>query len=76
MSKVAPLDKSGSDSTIGVLESLLEDAHSGNVVGIAFVALRKRRQFVMGATGEARRNPVFARGMLACLDDALGEMTR
>lgn len=70
------LENYGSESTVTTLETLLEDARNGDLSGIAFVALGKRRKFVCGATGEARRNPVFARGMLACLDDALREMTR
>lgn len=62
--------------TIEALEQLLEQARAGQILGVAFVAMRKRREFVGDATGEAYRNPTFARGMLAALDDHLRDLTR
>lgn len=61
-----------SDDTVEALEQLLDEARRGRVIGIAFAAMMKRRTFIVNAAGEAKRNPVFTRGMLACLDDTLG----
>lgn len=65
-----------SHDTIELLEQLLDDAKRGRVLGVAFVAMRKRREFIGDVTGEAYRNPVFARGMIAALDDYLAELAR
>ncbi len=61
-----------SGDTVEALEQLLAAARKGQVIGLAYVVMYKRRQFIANAAGEAKRNPVFTRGMLACLDDALG----
>lgn len=63
-----------SSDTIKALQSLLAEAESGQLIGLAYVAMYKRREYTASATGEARRNPTFTRGMLAALDDVLGEM--
>jgi len=61
-----------SHDTIACLESLLESARSGKIIGIAFCAMYKRREFIVNAAGEAHRNPAFARGMVTYLQDELG----
>ncbi|WP_277813117.1 hypothetical protein [Aromatoleum aromaticum] len=43
---------------------------------MAFVTMYKRRELATLATGEAYQNPVFARGMVATLDDHLAYMSR
>jgi hypothetical protein len=63
-----------SDDTVKALETLLADAKAGKVIGLAFVAMYRRREYTASATGEARRNPTFTRGMLAALDDLMGDM--
>lgn len=63
-----------SHDTIEALEQLLDEARRGRVIGLSYVAMYKRREFVTNATGEAYRNPVFARGMVSVLDDHLREM--
>lgn len=60
-----------SHDTVQALQELLDDAKKGHIIGVAFCAMYKRREFIVETTGEAFRNPVFARGMLACLDDKL-----
>ena len=60
-----------SHDTIEALQSLLDDARAGRIIGIAFCAMYKQRRFIVNTAGEAHRNPVFARGMVACLDDTL-----
>jgi hypothetical protein len=63
-----------SGDTVAALEALLKEARAGELIGIAFVAMYRRREYTASATGEARRNPTFTRGMLASLDDFLGDM--
>lgn len=62
--------------TIEALEMLLAQARAGKILGVAYVAMRKRREYVGEATGEAYRSPTFARGMVAALDDYLAELAR
>lgn len=65
-----------SHDTVETLEQLLTDAKDGRLIGIAFAAAYagKDRGFFVDVTGECYRNPVFARGMVACLDDMLRGM--
>lgn len=65
-----------SHDTLEALRELLRLAETGEVVGIAFAAMFKRRQFIADTAGECHRNPVFARGMVAALDDCLAERMR
>lgn len=60
-----------SHDSIECLESLLKDAKEGKLIGIAFAAMYKRRQYITNTAGEAHRNPTFTRGMLATLNDQL-----
>lgn len=62
-----------SHDTIQCLERLLDEARRGQVIGIAFAALMRRRHFVTHACGEVRRERVYARGMLRELDDELAK---
>lgn len=63
-----------SHDTVEALEQLLDEARRGRLIGVTYVAMYKRREFVTNATGEAHRNPVFARGMISFLDDHLREV--
>lgn len=56
-----------SNDTADALASLHEQARSGKVIGIAFVAMYNGRFFVTGSTGECDRNPVWALGMVDIL---------
>jgi hypothetical protein len=58
------------------LRNLLERAERGEVIGVAYAAMTKQRGFVVNTSGEAHRNPTFARGMLAALDDELAQRIR
>lgn len=63
-----------SHETAKSLEALLAQVRSGEIIGIAYVAMCKRREYVTNIAGEAYRNPTFTRGMVAALDDELREM--
>lgn len=60
-----------SGHTVSALRQLLSEAESGEIIGMAFIAMYRNREFVVDTTGESRRNPVFTRGMLSYLDDEL-----
>lgn len=60
-----------SHDTVDVLQTLLNGAEEGRIIGVAFCVMYKQREFAVDTTGEAYRNPTFTRGMLACLDDKL-----
>jgi hypothetical protein len=65
-----------STDTVKCLETLLRHARKGEVIGLAFAAALKRRAYVTNTAGECHRNPTFARGMLAALDDKLAMRVR
>lgn len=65
-----------SRDTVRCLEGLLEAAKAGEVVGVAYAAIHRRRNFRVHICGEAYRAPVFARGCVAVLDDELGHRIR
>lgn len=62
-----------SHDTVQCLERLLVMAKNGELIGVALVAMLKRRDYFTHATGETYRNPTFTRGMLRVLDDDLGK---
>lgn len=63
-----------SHDTVDALEQLLDEARRGHVIGVAFAAMYKQRRYITNTAGEAHRNPTFARGMIASLDDELSAM--
>lgn len=62
-----------SPDTVQCLELLLQRARKGEVIGLAFCAMLKKRAFIVNSTGEAHSSPTFTRGMLRALDDKLGQ---
>jgi len=60
-----------SHDTVEALQMLLERAKAGEVLGVGYVALLRRRLYIANTAGEAHRNPTFTRGMLRALDDQL-----
>lgn len=65
-----------SHDTVVALEQLLNAARRGQIIGLAFAAMYTGREYIVNSAGEAYRNPTFARGMVAALDDQLATMTR
>ncbi len=64
-----------SNKTVECLETLLAQAKSGEVIGIAFTAMLKRRGYIANSAGEAYRNPTFAIGMTHALVKKLSTRT-
>jgi len=61
-----------SSNTIAVLEELLAKARAGEVLGMAFVAMYRAREYEVGYTGECVRSPTFTLGMLVELMRHIG----
>jgi hypothetical protein len=64
--KLVALDGVSRD-TVECLRLLLAEAERGEVIGVSYVAMHKRRHFSAHSCGEAHRNPVFASGMVGAL---------
>jgi hypothetical protein len=64
-----------SSDTVACLRALLSEAERGEIVGVAYCAMFRRREYSVHICGEAARSPTFTRGMVAALDDHLSEMT-
>ncbi|MEW5709801.1 MAG: hypothetical protein AB1830_13000 [Pseudomonadota bacterium] len=56
-----------SHDTVEVLTDLLKLARQGEVIGLAAVAVYKRRTYEFAITGEASRSPTFALGAITKL---------
>lgn len=65
-----------STDTVECLEHLLREARRGELIGVAFAAMYRRRKYFVETAGEAHRNPTFARGMVDALHDLLGRRAR
>lgn len=65
-----------SHDTSEALEQLLALARNGDLIGIAFAGMMRRRKYFVNVAGEAFRNPTFARGCVCALDDELGLRAR
>jgi len=65
-----------SNDTVACLQALLQKAKSGEVIGLAYCAMLKKRTYIVNTAGEAHDSPTFTRGMLRALDDQLGGRIR
>lgn len=64
-----------SKDTIACLRALLSHAEQGQLIGIAFAAMYKRKKFIVNSAGEAHQSPVFSLGMVDLLKDELKKNT-
>lgn len=65
-----------SNDTVACLEALLKEARKGQLIGIAYAGMLKKRGYIVNTAGECHRNATFARGMVAALDDQLSTRVR
>lgn len=65
-----------SHDTVEALEFLLHEAKRGEVIGLAYGAMMKRRACIVDTAGEAYRNPLFALGMVCMLSDDIAIRAR
>lgn len=60
-----------SQDTTEALIKMAADAGRGELIGIAYVAMYRGREYYIGFTGECARNTTWTRGMVADLHDEL-----
>lgn len=60
--------------TVGALEDLLSEAIAGDLIGLAYTAIRVAADHSVGAAGEARRRPILTRGLIQLLDDEVASL--
>lgn len=65
-----------SHDTLKALIQLADGVRRGEVIGIAYAAALKRRAYIVNSAGECYRNPTWARGIVAALDDELAGRIR
>lgn len=65
-----------SHETVDALEQLLAAAKRGEIIGVAYAAMLKQRNYIVNTAGEAYRNPTFSLGMVRVLDDELMQRVR
>lgn len=65
-----------SNDMIECTKQLHQQALRGELIGLAFAGMIKRRGYIVNSAGEAHRSPTFARGMLLSLDDQLSTRVR
>lgn len=71
-----PYRRSQSDTQRALASLAAEARPGGRLIGIAFVAMYRGLEYDVGAAGETRKSPTFARGMLCLLDDELSKLIR
>jgi hypothetical protein len=76
MPKMVGVGEHRSRDTVEALSGLLEDAKRGDVLGIAFTAILKRRRMSYGITGEAYEDAILTLGQIQVLAMALQERIR
>jgi hypothetical protein len=65
-----------SSDTVTCLEQLLDRARKGEVIGLAFAAMLRRRDYIVNSAGEVHRNPTFGLGMVHMLNSELARRVR
>lgn len=70
-SKPNPKDNPRSKECFNKFVELMSEAHKGELIGIAFVAMYEGGGYVVNAIGEFDACPTYARGCVKALDDYL-----
>jgi hypothetical protein len=65
-----------SHDTLEALRALTDDAKKGVLIGLAFAARYKGREYIVNAAGDLYQNPTIALGMVAMLADQLRMLER
>lgn len=63
-----------SHDTIKAAEAILTSSQQGQCIGMGVVLLFKRRKYMVEVIGDAIIDPVFMRGAVQSLDDALRDI--
>lgn len=65
-----------SRDVVQALEQLLDGAQQGLVTGMVFGVALKGRKYHVNVAGSLARDPTFARGVVAAIDDELMSMVQ
>lgn len=65
-----------SHDTVEALEFLLHEAKRGELIGIAYGAMMRRRACIVDTAGEAHHNPLFALGVVCMLSGEISDRAR
>lgn len=60
-----------STDTIDCVTQLYNEAHQGDLIGMALVALYRGRRYLVHTSGECLRQRTFTRGAVADLDQTM-----
>lgn len=63
-------------ATVEALTRLLEAAQTGQIVGLAYVALHAGPDFTADIVGHCRDHPLLCRGIASALGDTVAEFCR
>lgn len=55
---------------------MLDETRQGEMIGLAYGAMFRRRKYIVSTAGEARRSPVFALGVVNVLAAELLDRSR
>lgn len=70
------LESTTSRDTVECVQRLLEQARAGECIGVAYVAMYRKRKYTVHVCGETHRNPTWTRGAVSVLQDELGQAIR
>lgn len=62
-----------SKDTVRCLRVLLEKAERGEVIGVAYAAMYRQREYSVHTCGEMHRNPTFCMGAVSALGYQLAQ---
>jgi len=65
-----------SHDTVEALEFLLHEAKRGQVIGLAYGAMLRRRSCIVDTAGELHTSPLFALGVVCMLSDEISGRAR
>lgn len=63
-----------SNETVEALEYLLQEARAGNLIGIAYGAALRGKDYFVDTAGEAHRNPMFGLSIASVLWRRLSDL--
>lgn len=69
-------DPVGDEDTLARLRELILMVESGEILGIAYVALHKGNGYSGDVTGTAKDRPVYALGLAHILEEAISQLIK
>lgn len=70
------IPRSGDPTVVESLKSLLQMAEAGEIIGLVYVALQPRHDYVGDLVGNAVHHPVMALGLVKALEDQITTLLR